>query len=58
MWRDIGLGEWLFDFDVEADLSRLTPAVLKMAQDPEASQALVTRARDFVQARQRETMAV
>jgi polysaccharide pyruvyl transferase WcaK-like protein len=58
MWRDIGLGEWLFDFDVEADLSRLAPAVLKMAQDPKASQSLVARARDFVQARQRETMAV
>ena len=57
MWRDIGLGEWLFDFDAEPDLARLAPAVLKLARDPEAARALVARAQDFVQARQRETLA-
>lgn len=34
MWRDIGAGDWLFDFDVEADIERYVPAVLAMAQDP------------------------
>ena len=56
MWRDIGLGDWLFDFDVEADLARLPAAVLKMVQEPEASRTLVAQAQAFVQARQRETL--
>lgn len=58
MWRDIGLGDWLFDFDVEADLARLAPAVLKMAQDPAFSRAQVARAQACVQALQKETMGV
>ena len=34
MWRDIGLGDWLFDFDQDADLARLPAAVLALARDP------------------------
>ncbi len=37
MWRDIGLGDWLFDFDVEADCERYPAAVLAMAKDPVAA---------------------
>jgi hypothetical protein len=58
MWRDIGLGEWLFDLDVEADGARITAAVLAIAADPAASRAKVARAMEFVRRRQRETMAV
>ncbi len=58
MWRDIGLGEWLFDFDVEAEKAALVPAVLAMIQDPAAAQAKVAKARAFVEKRQQETMAV
>jgi polysaccharide pyruvyl transferase WcaK-like protein len=58
MWRDIGLGEWLFDFDTETDLARLTPAVLQMVKDPAATRAKVAKAHAFVAACQRETMAV
>nr|MDQ3010869.1 polysaccharide pyruvyl transferase family protein [Acidobacteriota bacterium] len=58
MWRDIGLGDWLFDFDQEADLARLVPAVLAMAKDPAAAKAKTAKARAFVTKRQRETMAV
>ena len=58
MWRDIGLGDWLFDFDQEADIRRLVPAVLAMAKDPAAARAKVAQAQAFVQQRQRETMAV
>ena len=58
MWRDIGLGDWLFDFDKEDEIKRLVPAVLAMAKDPAAAQAKVAKARAFVQQRQRETMAV
>ena len=57
MWRDIGLGDWLFDFDVEAEIARLVPAVLDMVTHPEASRARVAKARAFVEQRQRETMA-
>lgn len=58
MWRDIGLGDWLFDFDVEEEIKRLVPAVLKMVNDPAAAKAKVAKARTFVERRQRQTMAV
>ena len=58
MWRDIGLGDWLFDFDKEEDRAKLVPAVLAMAKDPAAAKARADKAREFVEKRQRETMAV
>lgn len=58
MWRDIGLGEWLFDLDKEEELQRVVPAVLAMAKDPAAAKAKAATARAFVEKRQRETMAV
>ena len=58
MWKDIGLGEWLFDMDVEADRQRLVPAVLAMARDPVRARAKAAAARRFVERQQRETMAV
>ena len=58
MWRDIGLGDWLFDFDVEEEINRLVPAVLAMVNDRAAAKAKVAKARAFVEQRQRDTMAV
>jgi len=58
MWRDIGLGEWLFDLDKEDEIPRVVPTVLAMARDPAAAKAMAAKARAFVQQRQRETMAV
>ncbi|MSU27728.1 MAG: polysaccharide pyruvyl transferase family protein, partial [Pedosphaera sp.] len=58
MWRDIGLGDWLFDFDKEEERAKLVPAVLAMAKDPAAAKAKAAKAREFVERRQRETMAV
>jgi polysaccharide pyruvyl transferase WcaK-like protein len=58
MWRDIGLGDWLFDLDVAADHERIVPAVLAMAKDPAAAKAKAAKAREFVEKRQRETMNV
>ena len=58
MWRDIGLGEWLFDFDNEAEVKAMPAAVLALAKDPAAAKAKAAKAREFVQQRQRETMAV
>ncbi|MEI7729290.1 MAG: polysaccharide pyruvyl transferase family protein [Verrucomicrobiota bacterium] len=52
MWRDIGLNEWLFDFDQEDDLKKLAPAVLAMLKDREATAAKVEKARAFVRQRQ------
>ena len=57
MWRDIGLSDWLFDFDDEADVKRLVPAVLAFAKDPVAARAKTAKARVLVEQRQRETMA-
>lgn len=56
MWKDIGLADWLFDFDNEADLARLVPTVLSIATDPAQAQAKADKARSFVRDRQRETM--
>jgi len=58
MWRDIGLGDWLFDMDVPEDVTKITQTVLSLAQDPAGAKAKAAKAREFVQQRQRETMAV
>lgn len=58
MWRDIGLGDWLFDFDVASDIQRFVPVVLAMAKDPVAAKAAVAKAQKVVQLRQRESMSV
>jgi polysaccharide pyruvyl transferase WcaK-like protein len=58
MWRTIGLGDWLFDMDVEADKKKVAPAVLAMAKDPAAARAKAEKARALVETYQRETMAV
>ena len=58
MWRDIGLGDWLFDLDQEEEVKRIVPAVLAMVRDPAAARAKIAKAQDFVQRRQRETMSV
>ena len=56
MWRDIGLGDWLFDFDREEDRRRLPEAVLAFASDPAAARAKIAKPREFVATRQLETM--
>jgi len=48
MWRDIGLGDWLFDFDKEEERAKLVPAVLAMAKDPAAAKAKAAKGREFV----------
>jgi polysaccharide pyruvyl transferase WcaK-like protein len=58
MWRDIGLGDWLFDFDRADDRQRVVAAVLAMAKDRAGAKAKAEQAREFVRQRQRETMAV
>ncbi|MEQ1825223.1 MAG: polysaccharide pyruvyl transferase family protein [Pirellula sp.] len=58
MWRDIGLNEWLFDLDNENDLPRIVPAVLSIAQNPQAAQNRAQKAKQLVEERQRDTMAI
>ncbi|MEO6245830.1 MAG: polysaccharide pyruvyl transferase family protein [Opitutaceae bacterium] len=58
MWRDLGLGDWLFDLDVPAELARVAPTALAMARDPVAARAKAARARAVVERHQRETIAV
>jgi len=58
MWRDIGLGDWLFDFDLPAEAAAMPAAVVALARDPAAARAKAAQARDFVRRRLRETMAV
>lgn len=56
MWRDIGLADWVFDFDVEAEVARMPEAAVQMAKDPAAAKAKAEQARAFVVKRQAETM--
>ncbi|MBC8125942.1 MAG: polysaccharide pyruvyl transferase family protein [Gloeobacteraceae cyanobacterium ES-bin-144] len=58
MWRDIGLGEWLFNLDEENEIPGIVPAVLAMAKDPAAAKAKAAKAQEFVHQRQKETMTI
>ncbi len=58
MWRDIGLGDWLFDLDSEVDAERYPKTVLTLVQDPEGAKKKVAAARKIVEERQQATMAV
>jgi len=58
MWRDIGLGEWLFDFDDEADIKRFVPTVLAMANHPKKAKAKANKAKKYAQALQKKSMKV
>ncbi len=58
MWEDIGLGQWLFDLDNPADMPKIVPAVLEMAQNPDKAKQIAAAGRKVVEQRQAETMAV
>ncbi len=58
MWRDIGLDEWLFDLDNEAEIPGVVPAVLALAKDPAAAKIKAAKGQAVVHERQRATMAI
>jgi hypothetical protein len=58
MWRDIGLGDWLFDFDNEEELKAMPAAVLAMAKDIDGSKAKTLKARDLVHQKQAAMVSV
>ena len=58
MWRDIGLGDWLFDVDIPDESAKIVPAVLSIAKDPTGARKKAERAREVVRQRQKESMQV
>lgn len=58
MWRDIGLGEWLFNLDEESEIPGIVPAVLAIAKDPAAAKAKAAKGLAVVHDRQRATMEI
>ncbi|MDO4570305.1 MAG: polysaccharide pyruvyl transferase family protein [Planctomycetia bacterium] len=58
MWRDIGLGDWLFNLDEEDEIPGITPAVLKMLTDRDLSRQKVAAAQKFVRERQKRMSEV
>jgi hypothetical protein len=57
MWRDLGLGGWLFDLGRAEDHTRIFPAVLAPAKNPAAAREKAGVAHRFAQNFQRESMA-
>lgn len=58
MWRDIGLGDWLFDMDEDGDRARVADTVLSLVTDREATMSKIAAAQESVRRHQAETMAV
>lgn len=58
MWGDIGLSNWLFNFDEHKDVARFPAAVLAMARNPTQARAKALKARQLVHQRFGETMGV
>lgn len=58
MWRDIGLGDWLFDIDDPEDRENYVPTVLELAKHPEAARDKAAKAHGRVEAFQRRMVEV
>ena len=58
MWQDIGLGEWLFDFDKEEEIKRFVPTVLDMAMNPGQAKTKAVKAKNYAQGLQKKSMKV
>ena len=58
MWKNIGLGEWLFDFDIEADIGRFVPTVLAMASDTVAAKTKAVRAKEVVTKMMKDSLKI
>lgn len=58
MWKDIGLGEWLFDHDLDEAEKGLTPAVLSIANDQAAARFKALKAKAVADDRMKHMMEV
>lgn len=56
MWKDIGLGDWLFDMDKPGDVQKILPTALSLAQDPAAAKAKALKAKKVVDQLFQESM--
>lgn len=56
MWKDIGLDDWLFDFDKPEETAKLNETVLSLINDPKTAKERTEKARAFVEQRQKETI--
>ncbi|HVE42095.1 MAG TPA: polysaccharide pyruvyl transferase family protein [Planctomycetota bacterium] len=55
MWRDVGLGDWLFEIDA-ATGDQIAERLLSLHRDPEATRAAAARARTFADGKCRAMM--
>lgn len=58
MWKDIGLGEWLFDHDFDEAEKGLTPAVLAIVNDPATARAKALKGKAVADDRMKRMMDV
>ena len=58
MWKDIGLGEWLFDHDLDEAEKSLTPTVLAIANDQTTAKAKALKAKAVADDRMKHMMDV
>lgn len=58
MWNDIGLSDWLFDFDKEEDIKRYVPTVLAMVKKPLEAKKYAKQAQELVRRNQRQEFQV
>jgi polysaccharide pyruvyl transferase WcaK-like protein len=54
MWNDIGLSNWLFDFDREDDIKRYVPTVLDMVKKPLEAKKYARQAQELVRRSHRQ----
>lgn len=58
MWRDIGLGEWLFDWDVPSEVEKFNETVLSLIRQPDEARDKAAAARQRVADLHAASMAV
>jgi polysaccharide pyruvyl transferase WcaK-like protein len=58
MWRDIGLGDWLFTLDDDGDTEKVVPAVVAIARDPALAKEKAARGKEAVVKHQITSMGV
>ncbi|WP_205622734.1 polysaccharide pyruvyl transferase family protein [Paenibacillus wynnii] len=57
MWQDIGLGEWLFDMDVEEEISGIVPVVLTLVTNLSDAKSKALAAKERVHNLHQEMVA-
>jgi polysaccharide pyruvyl transferase WcaK-like protein len=58
MWRDIGLGDWLFDMDKPDEVAKLSATVLSFVTNPKETQDKAKKAWEVVQNQQNTNLQI